>query len=83
MNVVLLSGVRPAIGDYGGSLKDQAPSKLAADVVREAVSRSGLSGDDIGACVLGNVIHTEQKDMYISRVAAVNGAARTKGECSR
>ena len=71
--VVILSGVRTAIGDYGGSLKDIAPTELAAKVVREAVSRAKVDPKDIGQCVFGNVIHTEAKDMYLSRVAALKG----------
>jgi acetyl-CoA C-acetyltransferase len=71
--VVILSGVRTAIGDYGGSLKDFAPSDLAARVVREAVSRAKVDPAQVGQCVFGNVIHTEPKDMYISRLACVNG----------
>jgi acetyl-CoA C-acetyltransferase len=71
--VVILSGVRTPIGDYGGSLKDIPPTELAAKVVKEAVARAKVNPADIGQCVFGNVIHTEQKDMYLSRVAAVNG----------
>jgi len=71
--VVILSGVRTAIGDYGGSLKDISPSDLAARVVKEAVSRAKIDPKDVGQCVFGNVIHTEPKDMYISRLACVNG----------
>ncbi len=71
--VVILSGVRTPIGDYGGSLKDIPPTELAARVVREAMARSKVAPADIGQCVFGNVIHTEAKDMYLSRVAAVNG----------
>jgi acetyl-CoA C-acetyltransferase len=71
--VVILSGVRTAIGDYGGSLKDIAPSDLAARVVKEAVARAKIDPKDVGQCVIGNVIHTEPKDMYISRLACVNG----------
>jgi len=71
--VVILSGVRTAIGDYGGSLKDIPPSELGAKVVREAVSRAKVDPKDIGQCMFGNVIHTEPKDMYISRVAAIKG----------
>jgi acetyl-CoA C-acetyltransferase len=71
--VVILSGVRTAIGDYGGSLKDVPPTELAAKVVREALGRARVDPKDIGQCVFGNVIHTEAKDMYLSRVACVNG----------
>ncbi len=71
--VVILSGVRTAIGDYGGSLKDLAPSELGARVVKEAVARAKIDPNDVGQCVIGNVIHTEAKDMYISRLCAVNG----------
>src|SRR5438874_9322388 len=71
--VVILSGVRTAIGDYGGSLKDLPPTDLAAKVVREAVARTKVDPEAIGQCVFGNVIHTEAKDMYLSRVAALNG----------
>ena len=71
--VVVLSGVRTAIGDYGASLKDITPCELAAQVVREAVARAGVSAEDIGHAVFGNVIHTEARDMYLSRVAAING----------
>jgi acetyl-CoA C-acetyltransferase len=71
--VVILSGVRTPIGTYGGSLKDFPPTDLAARVVREAVSRAKVDPKDVGQCVFGNVIHTEPKDMYLSRVACVNG----------
>ncbi|HYN77053.1 MAG TPA: beta-ketothiolase BktB [Lamprocystis sp. (in: g-proteobacteria)] len=71
--IALLSGVRTAIGDYGGALKDVPPTQLAAQVIREAIARSAVPAAEIGACVFGNVIHTEPKDMYLSRVAAVAG----------
>jgi len=71
--VVVASGVRTAIGDYGGSLKDFAPTDLAARCVTEALSRAGVAGHEVGHVVFGNVIHTESKDMYLSRVAAMNG----------
>ena len=72
-DVVVLSGTRTAIGRYGGSLKDIPPCDLAATVVREAVSRASVDPEDVGQAVFGNVIHTEVRDMYLSRVAAVNG----------
>ena len=72
-DVYLASGVRTAVGDYGGSLKGQRPGDLAAAVVREAVSRAGVAPESVGHCAIGNVIHTEAQDMYISRVAALGG----------
>jgi acetyl-CoA C-acetyltransferase len=71
--VVVLSGVRTAIGDYGGALKDLPPSELAGQVVKEAVRRAKIEPAQVGTMALGNVIHTEAKDMYISRVACIKG----------
>jgi len=71
--VVVLSGARTAIGDYGGSLKDLSATELGAIAVREAIARSKVEPDKINHGVIGNVIHGEAKDMYVSRVACVNG----------
>ncbi|KJK03918.1 acetyl-CoA acetyltransferase [Burkholderiaceae bacterium 26] len=71
--VVVVSGVRTAIGTFGGSLKDVAPCELGALVVREALARASVKGEDVGHVVFGHVINTEPRDMYLSRVAAVNG----------
>ena len=71
--VVVVSGVRTAIGDFGGGLKDVPPTELGAQVIREALSRADVKGDEVGHVVMGNVIHTEAKDMYLARVAAMNG----------
>ena len=71
--VVVVSAVRTAIGTYGGSLKDIAPTELAAQVVREVLSRAQVDGKDVGHVVFGHVVNTEPKDMYLSRVAAING----------
>ncbi len=71
--VVVVSGVRTAIGDFGGALKDKPPTELGADVVREAVKRATIKPEEVGHVVFGNVVHTDVHDMYISRVAACNG----------
>ncbi|MEJ6565068.1 MAG: acetyl-CoA C-acyltransferase family protein [Burkholderiales bacterium] len=71
--VVVVSGVRTAIGDYGGSLKDFSPTDLAAKCIKEALSRATVDPQDVGHVVFGNVIHTEPKDMYFARVASMNG----------
>jgi acetyl-CoA C-acetyltransferase len=71
--VVVLSGVRTPVGKFGGGLKDVPPTDLAAKVVRESVARSGVESEDIGHVVFGNVIHTDVHDMYLARVATING----------
>ena len=71
--VVVVSAVRTAIGTFGGSLKDIAPTELGALVVRESLARAQVEGKDVGHVVFGHVVNTEPKDMYLSRVAAING----------
>jgi acetyl-CoA C-acetyltransferase len=76
--VVVVSGVRTAVGDFGGSLKNKSPGELGGLVVAEAVNRAGIDAESVGHCVIGNVIHTEARDMYISRVAALEGGLHYK-----
>jgi acetyl-CoA C-acetyltransferase len=71
--VVVVSGVRTAIGTFGGSLKDIPTVDLAAQVVRESLARASVAGADVGHVVFGHVVNTEPRDMYLSRVAAING----------
>jgi acetyl-CoA C-acetyltransferase len=75
--VYIVSGVRTAIGDFGGSLKDLPPTELGAQVAREALARAEVGGGEVQHVVFGNVVHTEAKDMYLSRVAAI-GAGITQ-----
>jgi len=76
--VVVVSAVRTAIGEYGGSLKDIAPTDLAGMVIEESVKRAGLDSVSIEHCVIGNVTHSDRKDMYMSRSAALKaGLAET------
>ncbi|RZJ15860.1 MAG: acetyl-CoA C-acyltransferase [Acidovorax sp.] len=71
--VVVVSAVRTAIGTFGGSLKDVPPTELGELVVRESLSRANVEGKDVGHVVFGHVVNTEPRDMYLSRVAAING----------
>jgi acetyl-CoA C-acetyltransferase len=75
--VQVLSGVRTGIGKFGGGLASVPPCDLAATVIRDAVQRAGVRPEDVGHVMFGNVIHTEPRDMYLSRVAAVNGGLPT------
>jgi acetyl-CoA C-acetyltransferase len=71
--VFVVSAVRTAIGTFGGSLKDTPPTALGALVVRESLARANVSGSDVGHVVFGHVVNTEPRDMYLSRVAALDG----------
>jgi len=79
--VVVVSGVRTPIGTFGGSLKDVPPTQLGALVVAEAMKRAAVSGEEIGHVVFGHVLNTEPKDMYLGRVAAVNGGVAKETPC--
>ena len=65
-DVVITSGVRTAIGDFGGALSSISPCDLAISVAVEAIARAGVEADMIDQSVFGNVIHTEPRDMYLS-----------------
>ncbi|ARE83322.1 beta-ketothiolase BktB [Roseovarius mucosus] len=70
-DIVILDGCRTAIGTFGGALAATPPTTLGAIVAREALARSGVEGGQIGHVVFGHVINTEPRDMYVSRVAAI------------
>ncbi|MFX0544054.1 acetyl-CoA C-acyltransferase family protein [Roseovarius sp. S1116L3] len=70
-DVVILDGVRTAIGTFGGALAGTAPCALAAAVAKEAMARSDIDPAQIQHSVFGHVINTEPRDMYLGRVAAV------------
>jgi len=72
-DVVIVGGARTPIGVFGGGLKDVPPTQLAATVLGESVRRAGVAPDQVSQVVFGNVIHTEPRDMYLSRVAALEG----------
>jgi acetyl-CoA C-acetyltransferase len=72
-DIYIVSGVRTAVGTFGGSLKDISPSVLVAQVTAEAVRRSGVEPAQVGLAVFGQVVQTEPRDMYISRIAVIEG----------
>jgi acetyl-CoA C-acetyltransferase len=71
-DVVILDGARTAIGTFGGALAGTPPTASAAHVARAALARAQVEGGQIGHVVFGHVINTEPRDMYLSRVAAID-----------
>ena len=70
-DIVILGGTRTAIGTFGGALAGIPPTQLGATVAAEALKRAGLAPDRVGHVVFGTVVNTEPRDMYLSRVAAI------------
>ena len=70
--IVILDGARTAIGTFGGALAQTSPIELATIASKAALQRSGVEGAQIGNVVFGHVINTEPRDMYLSRVAAID-----------
>ncbi len=71
-DIVILGGARTAIGTFGGSLAGTTPIDLGTVAAKAALDRAGVAGDQIGHVAFGHVINTEPRDMYLSRVAAMN-----------
>ncbi|MEL7080102.1 MAG: acetyl-CoA C-acyltransferase family protein [Pseudomonadota bacterium] len=71
-DVVILDGARTAIGTFGGSLAGTPPIALGTRAAEAALERSGVEGAQVGAVAFGHVINTEPRDMYLSRVAAMD-----------
>lgn len=70
-DIYILSAARTAIGGFGGSLATLPPIETATVAARAALARAGVQGAQIGTVVFGHVINTEPRDMYLSRVAAM------------
>ncbi|NIZ10521.1 acetyl-CoA C-acyltransferase family protein [Pseudooceanicola sp. HF7] len=70
-DIVILGGARTAIGTFGGSLAGVPPIDLGTIVAKAALKRAGVDGEQVGHVVFGHVINTEPRDMYLSRVAAM------------
>ncbi len=79
--VVVVSAVRTAIGDYGAGLKDVPPTRLGSIAIREAVARGKADPASVGHVVMGSVIHGEARDMYLSRVAALDAGLPAGTPC--
>lgn len=70
-DIVIISAARTAIGSFGGSLKTLSPTELGVATAKEAIARAGIEASDVQQAFYGNVIHTEPRDMYVSRTIAL------------
>ena len=70
-NIVIWGGARTAIGAFGGALAGTTTIDLATVVAKAAIDRAGIAPDQVGHVAMGHVINTEPRDMYLSRVAAM------------
>src|SRR2546422_3461649 len=79
--VVVVSGTRTAIGDYGGALRALAATRRGPVAIKEAVARAKVDPASVGHVVMGSVIHGEARDMYLARVAAVEAGLPVGTPC--
>ncbi len=79
--IVFLSGARTAIGTFGGSLAGFSPIELATIAAKAAIERAGIAPEKIGQVVFGHVLNTEPRDMYLSRVAALEAGIPNGTPC--
>ncbi|MDE8654376.1 beta-ketothiolase BktB [Novosphingobium album (ex Liu et al. 2023)] len=70
--IYIVSGVRTAIGDFGGSLKGFLPSELGGLVATEALKRAGVEPEAVEHVVIGQVMPTSARDEMLSRVIGIN-----------
>ena len=80
-DVMVVAGTRTAIGDYGGAFKDIPPTKLGSIAIKEAMKRGEVDPATVGHVVMGSVIHGEARDMYLSRVSAVDAGVPVGTPC--
>lgn len=69
-DVVVVSYARTAIGGYGGTLKDYSPIDLASIVIKEAINRANISGDDVNEVIMG-CVGQHGINAFLARVAAL------------
>ena len=70
-DIYIVSGVRTAIGDFGGSLKGFMPSDLGGKVATEALARAGVEPEAVQHVVIGQVMPTSARDEMLSRAIAL------------
>src|SRR5262245_11846256 len=60
MRIVITSGVRTAIGKFGGTLMNTPAAELSAITIKEALSRSKVKAEEVDEVIIGNVLQAGQ-----------------------
>lgn len=71
-SVVIVEGVRTAIGGFAGSLSALSPAQMGTATAQEVIKRSGVDAKQIDHAVYGHIITTAAQDAYLARHIAIN-----------
>ena len=80
-DIVIVSAARTAIGSFGGSLSGLSPTEMGVITAKEAISRAGIEAAQVGQAFYGNVVHTEARDMYVSRTVGLGAGLANEAPC--
>ncbi len=76
----IVSATRTPIGSFQGSLASRPTVELGATVVKAAVSRAGISPNEVEECIMGNVLSAGEGQAP-ARQAAIFGGLPVTTEC--
>lgn len=76
-DVVIVSAVRTAIGNFGGSLKELSAVELGKIAAQEAIIRAGIESGSIDEVVIGNVLSAGHGQNIARQVAVMSGIPET------
>lgn len=70
-DIILSSGARTPLGDFGKSLRDTPLTQLAVHAVQACISRAGLQPTDVDHLVFGNTAPVDHDGLFASRKVAL------------
>src|SRR6266536_5986215 len=73
---VIIDGARTPIAKFGGGFKDLQAVELGAAAIREALARSGISGDQVDYVIMGHVLQAGAGQITARQAAILAGIPR-------